>query len=189
MTKKRKMRGKLDDRGRPCIVLGRAENHNRDVYRLLNLGTDRIIRSRDALWLNQQHGHLNKGITKQDVTTIDDDEDNEPFLNISNDGPKDEEAGREPETEVDRIEVVGKNDNPVTPKLASALRKLGGFFTPENQPITDHIGATARSATIASEDPTNQSGREDTPNVLIDCFDEDFDTIPNFAFLVADAEK
>jgi hypothetical protein len=47
--KKRKMRGKLDDRVRPCIVLGSAENHNRDVYRFLNLETDRIIRSRDAL--------------------------------------------------------------------------------------------------------------------------------------------
>ena len=61
--KKRKMRGKLDDRGRPCIVLGRAENHNRDVYRFLNLKTDKIIRSRDALWLNQQYGDW-KGITQ-----------------------------------------------------------------------------------------------------------------------------
>jgi hypothetical protein len=101
--KKRKMRGKLDDRGRPCIVLGRAENHHRDVYRFLSLETGKIIRSRDTLWLNQQYG------------------------NLSQDAPKDEEAGREPETEVDRIEVVDENDNPVKPKLASTLRKLGGF--------------------------------------------------------------
>jgi hypothetical protein len=44
-------------------------------------------------------------------------------------------------------------------------------------------------ATIPAEDPTNQSGREDTLNVLIDRFDEDFDMIPNFTFLVAEVEK
>ena len=49
---KRKMRGKLDDRGRPCLLLGRAKNHHRDVYRFLNLETERIIRSRGVLWLN-----------------------------------------------------------------------------------------------------------------------------------------
>jgi hypothetical protein len=100
--KQRKVRGKLDDRGRPFIVLGRAKNHNRDVYRFLNLETDKIILSHGALWLNQQCGDW-KGITQQDVTTIDDNDVNEPFLDISNDDPKDEEAGREPETEVDRI--------------------------------------------------------------------------------------
>jgi hypothetical protein len=57
------------------------------------------------------------------------------------------------------------------------LRKLGGFFTPEPQTITDRVGATTRS------------GREDTLNVLIDRFDEDFETIPDFAFLVAEVEK
>jgi hypothetical protein len=69
------------------------------------------------------------------------------------------------------------------------LRKLGGFFTPEPQTITDRVGATTRSATIPAEDLTDQSGREDTLNVLIDRFDEDFETIPDFAFLVAEVEK
>jgi hypothetical protein len=94
-SKKQKMRGKLDDRGRPCIVIGRAENHHRDVYRFLNLETDKIIRSRDTLWLNQQDG------------------------NLSQDAPKDEEAGREPETEVDRIEVVHENDSQVVSHQSS----------------------------------------------------------------------
>jgi hypothetical protein len=42
---------------------------------------------------------------------------------------------------------------------------------------------------MPTADPINQSGREDTVNVLIDQFDEDFDTIPDFAFLVAEVEK
>jgi hypothetical protein len=44
-------------------------------------------------------------------------------------------------------------------------------------------------ATIPAEDPNDQSGRENTLNVLIKHFDEDFDTIPDFAFLVAEVEK
>jgi hypothetical protein len=42
---------------------------------------------------------------------------------------------------------------------------------------------------VPTADPINQSGREDTVNVLIDRFDEDFDTIPDFAFLVAEVEN
>jgi hypothetical protein len=84
------------------ITIVNHHKHNRDVYRFLNLETDKIILSHGALWLNQQCGDW-KGITQQDVTTIDDNDVNEPFLDISNDDPKDEEAGREPETEVDRI--------------------------------------------------------------------------------------
>jgi hypothetical protein len=42
--------------------------------------------------------------------------------------------------------------------------------------------------TAPTDDPTNQSGKEDTVNVLIDQLDEDFDT-PDFAFLVAEVEN
>jgi hypothetical protein len=186
--KKRKMRGKLDDRGRPCLLLGRAENHNRDVYRFLNLETDRIIRSRDALWLNKQYGEW-KGITRQNITNLDDDDDDEPFLDISLDASRDIQTGSEPETAVDRIEVVDEDDNPIQPKLARALKKLSGFLSPEAQTITDRVRATTRSASTPANDPNDQSGREDTLNVLIDRFDEDFDTVPDFAFLVAEVEK
>jgi hypothetical protein len=79
---KRKIRFKLDDRGRPCLLLGRAGNHHRDLYRFLNLEKERIIRSRDVLWLNQQYG-VWKGITKQNVININDDDEDEPFLDLS----------------------------------------------------------------------------------------------------------
>jgi hypothetical protein len=125
---KRKMRGKLDDWGRPCLLLGHAENHHRDVYRFLNLETERIIRSRDVLWLNQQYG-VWKGITKQNVTNINDDDEDEPFLDLSREESPNIVTGRETETDVNQIEVVDANENPVPPKLASAMRKLGGFLT------------------------------------------------------------
>jgi hypothetical protein len=69
------------------------------------------------------------------------------------------------------------------------MPKLGEFFNPEAQMITDRVGATGESATTPTADPINQSGREDTVIVLIDPLDEDFDTIPDFAFLVAEVEN
>ena len=134
--KTKKMCGKLDDRGRPCLLLRRAENHHRDVYRFLNLATEQVIRSRDALWLNQQYG-VWKGIMQQTTTNIDDDDEDELFINSAQETAQDIEAGREVETNVDRIKIVDNDDNPVPPKLARAMRKLGRFFNPEAQTITD----------------------------------------------------
>ena len=48
----KKMRSKLDDRGKMCMFVGYADDHSRDVYRFLNIHTKRIIISRDVRWLN-----------------------------------------------------------------------------------------------------------------------------------------
>ena len=48
----KKMRSKLDDRGKTCMFVGYADDHSRDVYRFLNIYTKRIIISRDVRWLN-----------------------------------------------------------------------------------------------------------------------------------------
>ena len=48
----KKMRSKLDNRGKTCMFVGYADNHSGDVYRFLNIHTKRIIMSRDARWLN-----------------------------------------------------------------------------------------------------------------------------------------
>ena len=48
----RKMRSKLDDRGKTCMFVGYTEDHTKDVYRFLNIHTKRIILSRDVRWLN-----------------------------------------------------------------------------------------------------------------------------------------
>ena len=45
----KKMRSKLDDRGKTCMFVGYADDHTKDVYRFLNR---RIILSRDVRWLN-----------------------------------------------------------------------------------------------------------------------------------------
>ena len=45
-------RSKLDNRGKTCMFVGYAEDHAGDVYRFLNIHTERIIMSRDVRWLN-----------------------------------------------------------------------------------------------------------------------------------------
>ena len=48
----KKMRSKLDDRGKTYMFVGYADDHTKDVYRFLNIHTRRIILSRDVRWLN-----------------------------------------------------------------------------------------------------------------------------------------
>ena len=48
----KKMRSKLDNRGKTCMFVGCAEDHVGDVYRFLNIHTKRIIMSRDVRLLN-----------------------------------------------------------------------------------------------------------------------------------------
>ena len=48
----KKMRSKLDTRGRTGIFVGYADIHAGNVYRLINIQTKKIILSRDIQWLN-----------------------------------------------------------------------------------------------------------------------------------------
>ena len=48
----KKMRSKLDNRGKTGMFVGYADDHSGDVYRFLNIHTKTIIMRRDARWLN-----------------------------------------------------------------------------------------------------------------------------------------
>ena len=48
----KKMRSKLDTRGRPGIFVGYANDHAGNVYRFINIQMKKIILSRDIQWLN-----------------------------------------------------------------------------------------------------------------------------------------
>jgi hypothetical protein len=49
------IQGKLKNKGTPCMFVGFSEHHAYDVYRMLNLETEMIIKSRDSIWLSQVH--------------------------------------------------------------------------------------------------------------------------------------
>ena len=48
----KKMRSKLDTRGRTGIFVGYADDHAENVHRFINIQTKKIILSRDIKWLN-----------------------------------------------------------------------------------------------------------------------------------------
>ena len=52
ITDGKKMRSKLDTRGRTGIFVGYANDHAGNVYRFINIQTKQIIVSRDVQWLN-----------------------------------------------------------------------------------------------------------------------------------------
>ena len=52
ISDEKKMRSKLDTRGRTGIFVGYADDHAGNVYRFINIQTKQIILSRDIQWLN-----------------------------------------------------------------------------------------------------------------------------------------
>ena len=72
----KKMRSKLDNRGKQCMFVGYAEDHAGDVYRFLNIHTKRIIMSRDVRWLNiiWKHCRMKSMYARKQVELILDEE-------------------------------------------------------------------------------------------------------------------
>jgi hypothetical protein len=56
-TKKR-IQGKLSDRGTVCTFLGYLQNHSDNVYRLFNINTMKVIKSRDFIRLAKGYDSL-----------------------------------------------------------------------------------------------------------------------------------
>ena len=56
----KKMRSKLDNRGKTCMFVGYVDDHSADVYRFLNICTKRIIMRRDVRLLNIIWKHYKK---------------------------------------------------------------------------------------------------------------------------------
>ena len=56
----KKMRSKLDSRGKTCMLVGYTDDYSGDVYRFLNIHTKRIIMSRDVRWFNIIRKHYRR---------------------------------------------------------------------------------------------------------------------------------
>jgi hypothetical protein len=111
--------------GSPCIFVGYAENHSRDVYRMLNLDTNAIIKARDIIWLKKMHVDWlkNKSTTnleEEDVLEL-------PTGNESN--KVEEEA-----TNVDVDKKKKTNE-----KIVCEMRKLESWFNPQATKIVNEF--------------------------------------------------
>jgi hypothetical protein len=60
VTTKDKIQAKSTNQKNKCIFVGYAENHSKEGYRMLNLKTNEIIKSRDIIWLKKMHKNLIK---------------------------------------------------------------------------------------------------------------------------------
>ena len=59
-TTKKSIQGTLNERGIVGLFVGYPQNHADDVYRIFNLKTKQIIKSRGLIWLNLSYGNWNK---------------------------------------------------------------------------------------------------------------------------------
>jgi hypothetical protein len=123
-TTKDKIQSKLTTRGSPCIFVGYAENHSRDVYRMLNLETNAIIESRDIIWLKTMHVDWLKfksttNLEEEDVLEL-------PTGNESN----------KVEEEATNIDVYKKKTNE---RIFREMRKLESWFNPQTTKIVNEF--------------------------------------------------
>ena len=63
---RRGTRGKLDNRGKPCIYVGRVPSHTSEVCKFFNIDTRRVNFSRNIIWLNKVYGDW-AGIRTKDI--------------------------------------------------------------------------------------------------------------------------
>ena len=59
---RKKIQGKLEDRGKVCMFVGYPSNHACDVYKMFNLQTMRVFKSRDIIWLKKSYGYCGKKV-------------------------------------------------------------------------------------------------------------------------------
>jgi hypothetical protein len=72
-------------------VLGAAPNHAPDVFRFLNLATNKVIVSRNVIWLNKCYGDWKKLKPSEIEYIADEDDDQEQRREEEADGGMDEE--------------------------------------------------------------------------------------------------
>jgi hypothetical protein len=112
------IKGKLTNRGIPCLFIGYPEDHAPNVYQFLKLETETMILSRNATWMNQSYGEYKQLDVK--CITVPEKEDDEDDIEIFNifDIPDDNQEGQddfaiiEPEIiDVEQQEQIDQDDD------------------------------------------------------------------------------
>ena len=114
----KKMRSKLDNRGKTCMFVGYAEDNAGDVYRFLTIHTKRIIMSRDVRRLNiiWKHYRMKSIYARKQV---------ELFLDEEERSVEDEKSYEE-DSVVEEEETKGDGNNtPVQKKLGLDINMIG----------------------------------------------------------------
>ena len=145
------VKGKLQDRGRPVLYVGSADDHANDVHRFMTLDTQRVVYSRDVTWLNQVYGDW-KGLT-------------DPRVNI----PDDEVVTMDQDEEETTSTPEQEQRDDIDPKLARELKKLDGWDTKEKT-LSDRVKEMTQApegmATRSSTKEASGGGSDDAAKTI-----------------------
>ena len=139
----KKMRSKLDTRGRTGIFIGYADDHAGNVYRFINIQTKQIILSRDIQWLKSFWKEYKQ--RKDDSKTVDD----EFYSHKKDDQTQDEnETDELIENEIETKDSGDGNNTEEQKKLGIDIQMIGAR--------EEELGRT-RSQTQEMMSPRNES--------------------------------
>ena len=121
------IKSKLEDRGTKSMFLGYAANHAGNVYRMLNLKTNKVLITRDVKWLDT----FKDRTVRENIYQPDDDED----LHLVQPVPRNEPNNNEAQEELQQIQeaefVVPDDNEPRRPvRLIRELQGLQSFNRP-----------------------------------------------------------
>ena len=139
----KKMRSKLDTRGRTVISVGYADDHAGNVYRFINIQTKHIILSRDIHWLNSFWKEYKN--RRDDSKKLVD----EFYSHEEDDQTQDESEPEEPrENEIETKDSGDGNNTEEQKKLGIDIQMIGAG--------EEELGRT-RSQTQEMKSPRNES--------------------------------
>ena len=116
----KKMRSKLDTRGRTGIFVGYADDHAGNVYRFINIQTKQIILSRDIQWLNSFWKEYKKR-SDESKKLVD-----EFYSHEEDDQTQDESETEEPrESEIETKDSGDGNNTEEQKKLGIDIQMIG----------------------------------------------------------------
>ena len=129
----KKKRSKLENKGKYAMFLGYADNHAGDVYRMLNLSTNKVIQTRDVTWTQKMYGeHMGLKRSKYRETVLkllmDSDDDSEHEQIGSKEGRNEIDGGSEDEE--NDTEDEGPTRGRQTQQLPREVRNLQTFYNP-----------------------------------------------------------
>jgi hypothetical protein len=163
-----------------------TENHAKDVYCMLKLEPNKVILTRNFIWLKKMYGEWNKSAADEES----DDDSSADNLDIHV-----TEAEREKEdlsiikiTGIGLTKIMIKCHQPVTQSVLNCQERWKRLFVTIARASRASLTITS---TTDSPDTGKQSGRDianDIGNVWIDCFHHAFANYEK-AFEVADVEK
>ena len=128
----KRKKAKLENKGKHAMFVGYADNHAGDVFRMLNLSTNKIITTRDVIWIQKMYGeHVGLKRSKYRETVLkllaepDEDDDDEPHQTET----EDESDGDPRELTEEKTGELGGRDK--QNEIPREVRNLQTFYNPE----------------------------------------------------------